>query len=191
MAVRRAAGESISALARSLLPEGSDPDSGRRWVKRRLEAVRRSLAPVPGFDAARFAGCHATVVDLRDRLATRTLLMDLRGLLTPYLCRLSRPLGFCHARIVSSLIVLLFVVVVSALPVPALAGADPGVADGVETAGAEPGLRSVFYGFERQFIGVGWQRGPPTLDDPAGGRFLSVKYAPWTNTHGGQGHEHP
>ncbi len=32
MAVRRAAGESISALARSLLPEGSDPDSLRKCL---------------------------------------------------------------------------------------------------------------------------------------------------------------
>ena len=57
-------------------------------------------------------------------MATWSLLMDLRGLLTPYLSRLSSLLGFRPEQIMQSLLLVVFTVTL-ALSLPTLAWVDP------------------------------------------------------------------
>lgn len=64
-----------------------------RWLRRRVLVVHRILATVIGLFPARLAGCAPTVASFRERLGTRCVLVELRGICANYLGVLADPLG--------------------------------------------------------------------------------------------------
>ena len=65
-----------------------------RWVRRRVRLVHNVLVRVIGLIPDRLAGCAATMVAVRERLASDRALMGLRALASGQLRTLPSPLGF-------------------------------------------------------------------------------------------------
>ena len=94
-AAAAATSESLAAAARRMRPgRHIDPGGARRRVRFRVECVRRFLTIVIGLFPDRFAGLPPEVGPFRMRLATETVLTDLRGQCAGHLHALHSPVGF-------------------------------------------------------------------------------------------------
>jgi len=101
-AVVRAEGATTMAAAANELRPGDAEDavtlpSAVQWVRRRLRVVHRILVTVLGLLPDVFEGCEVTVRSFRERLATPSLLVALRGICERYLAELPAPLGLVPA----------------------------------------------------------------------------------------------
>lgn len=87
---------SVAAAAGRLRASRSEPPGAMRWLRRRIQRVRRALSAVRGLMPERFAGCPPTILAFRDRLGTDAALVWLRELASPQLASLPTPLGYAH-----------------------------------------------------------------------------------------------
>ena len=65
-----------------------------RWVRRRVQAIHRSLVTLKGLMPERFGGCAPSLGAFAQRLGTDEVLVPLREIAAPYLPFLPAPLGF-------------------------------------------------------------------------------------------------
>lgn len=69
-----------------------------KWIRRRVRAIHRVLATIIGLMPALFEGCAPTIASFRERLDTRSVLVELRGICARYLGVLAAPLGLIDRR---------------------------------------------------------------------------------------------
>ena len=85
---------SVQAAADQLRSDDITLPSAMRWVRRRLDPVRRLLTIMVGLFPQFLLGCAPTIAELRARLACEQVLMLLRALAEAHLQALAYPLGF-------------------------------------------------------------------------------------------------
>lgn len=70
-----------------------------RWLRRRVQAVQRTLVVLKGLLPEYFAHVAPTLADFRQALGVEAVLVELRDLGADYLSALPPPLGFCPPRV--------------------------------------------------------------------------------------------
>ncbi len=85
---------SVEAAANALRRDAVELPGALRWVRRRVRLVHNVLVRVIGLIPDRLSGCAATMVAVRERLASDGALMRLRDLVSGQLRTLPAPLGF-------------------------------------------------------------------------------------------------
>ena len=69
-----------------------------RWLRRRVQAVQRTLVVLKGLFPEYFANVAPTLAGFRQALGVEMVLVVLRDIGADYLAALPPPLGFCHPR---------------------------------------------------------------------------------------------
>jgi len=87
---------SLEVAADTLRPDPVQLPSAVRWVRRRVDPVRKLLTIVVGLLPQYLLGCAPSIAAFRDRLLSEQVLMTLRELAQVHLQALPRPLGFQH-----------------------------------------------------------------------------------------------
>lgn len=85
-------GATIEAVAEKLRPDIQLPGAVR-WVRRRVEYVRRALSVAPGLAPALFAGIELTLHAFGAVLSAACVLEALRNRVARYLVRIASPFG--------------------------------------------------------------------------------------------------
>lgn len=89
---------SLEACAHALRPEPIGLPGAVRWLRRRLDAVRRLMSTVVAMVPQLLKDCAPTVAAVRRHLQVGEVLPRLRQLLAVHLPALAVPLGFRHRR---------------------------------------------------------------------------------------------
>jgi hypothetical protein len=92
VAAEAEAGASIERVAEKLRPDIQLPGAVR-WVRRRVQYVRRALSVAPGLAPALFAGVELTLRAFRAVLGAACVLEALRDRVAHYLVRIASPFG--------------------------------------------------------------------------------------------------
>ena len=85
---------SLISAADQLRPDEIELPGALRWLRRRVRLVRNALHHVLGLLPDQFARCRPEVAAFRQRLDTKTALLELREVTAPWLSTLPAPLGF-------------------------------------------------------------------------------------------------